>query len=282
MKYLIVRPTIAPLCVSIFFPNILRFAPQTPQYDGSRTPNYASGNMTPLHEPGSQTPGRQSAWDPTITNTPARSSEFDEYSYDEASPSPAYNPGSGGGNTPGYQSDHGGQGGPYTPATPGGTGYGSEYSPYQQHDPSPQSYQPGASPSAYAGTPSPAGTGGYQATPSPGGSNYASPSPLAYSPMTPGGAASPFTSGSNMDSFSMSDWQTLDIEVRIRDTHDDSGLTGQRGIIRSTTGGNCAVFLPEEERVVNINGEHLEPIIPSPGDKVKVLLSYAAYTFAYS
>ena len=249
------------------------YGAQTPQYDGSRTPNF--GGMTPLHEPGSQTPGRSSAWDPTVANTPARTSDFDEY-YDEASPSPAYNPGGGsqGGNTPAYQSDIG-QGGPYTPATPGGTGYGSEhnYSPYQQPNPSPQPYQPGSSPSAYAGTPSPAGTGAYQGTPSPsGGSGYASPSPLAYSPMTPGGgAASPYTAGSGVDSLAMQDWQTPDIVVRIRDSHDDSGLSGQTGVIRSITGGNCAVFLPEEERVVNINGEHLEPVVPAPGNKVKVI-----------
>ena len=37
---------------------------------------------------------------------------------EEATPSPAYNPG-GGGSTPGYQSEGGGTGRPYTPATPG-------------------------------------------------------------------------------------------------------------------------------------------------------------------
>ncbi|KAA0192293.1 hypothetical protein HAZT_HAZT006833 [Hyalella azteca] len=244
------------------------YGSQTPQYDGSRTPNF--GSMTPSHEPGSQTPGRQSAWDPNITNTPARSSDFDEYSYDEATPSPAYNPGGGaGGNTPGYQSDVGQ--GPYTPATPGAA-YNSDnnYSPYNQPDPSPQAYQPGSSPSAYAGTPSPAGTGAYQATPSPGGSGYASPSPLAYSPMTPG-AASPYTGSTGVDSLGMQDWQSVDIEVKIRATHDDPGLSGQVGVIRSITGGNCSVFLPEEERVVNINGEHLEPVVPVQGDRVKVI-----------
>ena len=72
------------------------YGSQTPQYDGSRTPHY--GGMTPSHD-GSATPGRQSAWDPTITNTP-RHSEFEDYPFDETSPSPAYNPG-----TPGYQSE---------------------------------------------------------------------------------------------------------------------------------------------------------------------------------
>lgn len=32
----------------------------------------------------------------------------------------------------------------------------------------------------------------------------------------------------------------------------------------------CSVFLPEEERVVNILGEHLEPVTPAQFDRVKV------------
>lgn len=240
------------------------YGSQTPTYgDGSRTPHY--GNMTPSHE-GSQTPGRQSAWDPNITNTPAHRSEFDDYSFDEASPSPAYNPG-----TPGYQSDAGQ--GPYTPATPG-TVYSSDhnYSPYQpEPSPSPTGYQPGSSPGGYVGTPSP--QTGYQGTPSPG-SGYASPSPLnSYSPMTPG-APSPYnpqTPGGGVDTLGMHDWQTTEIEVCIRETHDDPGLIGQIGVIRGVSGGHCSVFLPEEERVVNIVGEHLEPVVPTQGDKVKVI-----------
>lgn len=237
------------------------YGSQTPQYEGSRTPHY--GSMTPSHD-GSATPGRQSAWDPTITNTPARTSEFDEYSYDDASPSPAYNPG-----TPGYQSDAGQ--GPYTPQTPG-TVYSSDhnYSPYQA-EPSPSGYQPGGSPAGYVGTPSPGA--GFQGSPSPG-SGYASPSPLAsYSPMTPG-APSPYnpqTPGAGLDSLSMHDWQTTDIVVKIKVTHDDSGLIGQTGVIRGVSGGMCSVFLPEEERVVNILGEHLEPVDPDQGDRVKVI-----------
>ncbi|KAK8739948.1 hypothetical protein OTU49_003279, partial [Cherax quadricarinatus] len=130
----------------------------------------------------------------------------------------------------------------------------------------------GGSPAAYVGTPSP-GTG-YQGSPSPGSGGYASPSPLAsYSPMTPG-APSPYnpqTPGAGMDSLGMQDWQTTDIEVRIKDTHDDSGLIGQTGIIRSLSGGMCSVFLPEEERVVNFSCETLEPITPEQGDRVKVI-----------
>jgi hypothetical protein len=50
------------------------YGSQTPMYDaGSRTPHY--GGMTPSHanEDGSRTPGRSSAWDPTVANTPSAS-----------------------------------------------------------------------------------------------------------------------------------------------------------------------------------------------------------------
>lgn len=115
----------------------------TPQYDGSRTPQH--GAMTPLHD-GSMTP-RTGAWDPTITNTPARSTEYD---YEDPSPSPGYNP-----NTPGYSMST-----PFAPHTPGNM-YGSDqgYSPYQQSpSPSTSSYQIG---------------------------HLETPSPTAYSPNTP-------------------------------------------------------------------------------------------------
>lgn len=38
-----------------------------------------------------------------------------------------------------------------------------------------------------------------------------------------------------MDTLGMHDWQTTDIEVRIKETHDDSGLIGQTGIIRGVS-----------------------------------------------
>lgn len=34
----------------------------------------------------------------------------------------------------------------------------------------------------------------------------------------------------------------------------------------------CAVFLPAEDRVVNLLCEQLEPVVPSPGDQVKVVV----------
>jgi len=218
------------------------YGSQTPQYDGSRTPQY--GSMTPIHDGGS-TPGRSGAWDPTVSNTPAR--EFEDYSFDEASPSPVT----------------------YNPATPGF----SAYSPYQ---PSPSPTSSGhavsntgssASPSPYAGgTPSPGS--GYQ--PSPGGSSYTAPSPAGgYSPSS--GGQQPQTPGGGAE-LGGQDWLTVDIEVRIRDSHDDSGLAGQSGVVRSLTATMCSLFLPDEDRVVNMTADQLEPVRPQRGDRVKVIL----------
>jgi hypothetical protein len=147
-----------------------------------RTPHY--GGMTPSHtnEDGSRTPGRSSAWDPTVSNTPAASRDYDDYNFDDTTPSPNYNPATpGGGESGRYESP---SGAPYTPATPGSVYNPQEgYSPYH---PSPTGASP--SPNSYVLTPSPGQ--GYQATPSP---NYAAPSPgLGYSPMTPG-SHSPYT-----------------------------------------------------------------------------------------
>lgn len=70
----------------------------------------------------------------------------------------------------------------------------------------------------------------------------------------------------------MTEWHTVDIEVRIRDSHDDPGLVGQTGIIRSVSGAMCSVFLPEEDRVVNIMADHLDPVPPQRGDAFKVII----------
>ncbi|XP_014204352.1 transcription elongation factor SPT5-like [Copidosoma floridanum] len=59
--------------------------PQTPMYEtGARTPYYGSG--TPLQD-GSRTPGTSGAWDPKVSNTPARSSEYDD---DDVGPSTSF------------------------------------------------------------------------------------------------------------------------------------------------------------------------------------------------
>lgn len=171
------------------------YGSQTPMYDaGSRTPHY--GSMTPSHgEDGSRTPGRSGAWDPTVTNTPAASRDYDDYNFDDTTPSPNYNPGTpGGGSATGASSSayQESPSAPYTPATPGSV-YNPQdgYSPYQP-SPSPTGYQTTPSPNSYVPTPSPGQA--YQPTPSPG---YGAPSPsgVGYSPLTPGNAHSPYTSG---------------------------------------------------------------------------------------
>lgn len=81
----------------------------------------------------------------------------------------------------------------------------------------------------------------------------------------------PLTPGTSMENLNSVEWQTSDIEVRIRYTHDDDDLVGQTGIIRGTSGGMSSVFLLKEDRVVNIVSEHLDPVLPKAGDKVKVI-----------
>uniref|UniRef100_A0A0K2T674 Transcription elongation factor SPT5 n=1 Tax=Lepeophtheirus salmonis TaxID=72036 RepID=A0A0K2T674_LEPSM len=255
------------------------YGSQTPMYDGSRTPHY--GSTTPSHEDGSRTPGRSGsgAWDPSVTNTPApiREYDFDGQSgrsggesssgaFDD-SPSPNYNPG-----TPGYAQES--PSAPYTPATPGSVyNPGEGYSPYQA-SPSPAGYQSTPSPSSYVPTPSPGQN--YQPSPSPG---YAAPSPgLGYSPMTPGSShhtPSPYaaTPGQATQSeLESTDWYSPDIEVLICDTHDDTRLVGQIGVVRGVTPGMCSVYLPDEYRTVSIAADHLQPVKPVRGDKVKVIM----------
>lgn len=70
----------------------------------------------------------------------------------------------------------------------------------------------------------------------------------------------------------MSDWVTTEVEVRIRETHDDPTLIHQTGVIRSTSGGMCTLFISEEDKVVSVASEHLEPICPDKGDRVKVII----------
>ncbi|KAK7098266.1 transcription elongation factor SPT5-like [Littorina saxatilis] len=235
------------------------YGSQTPLNDGSRTPHY--GGQTPLHE-GSRTPSGAggSAWDPSNANTPSRMNDFD-YNYDESAspadfattPNPA---------TPGYTTDTPSPVGPYTPQTPGST-----YSPYHHTAPSPANFQ-APSPGGY-NSPSPSG---YQPSPSPGTfAGTPSPSGMGFSPMTPGAPFTPQTPGTAMD-HSLSDWHTTEIVVRIKETHDNTELIHQTGVVRSISGGHCSVYIPVEDKVVNIACEHLEPVQPEKHDKVKVIL----------
>ncbi|KAL1502723.1 hypothetical protein ABEB36_007827 [Hypothenemus hampei] len=215
---------------------------RTPAYSGSQTPLYRDiGNKTPMAESGSRTPLHYGSMTPIHdgSRTPNASSEWDP-SVPNTYPSPAYNP-----STPG------GMNAPFTPQTPG-VYDSTSYSPYGAY-------------SDRLSTPSPA-TGYGQ---SPASNNpYNTPS-SGYSPSMP---FNPQTPGAGLDVLPMTDWHTVDIEVRIRDSHDDSGLVGQTGIIRSISGAMCSVFLPEEDRVVNILADHLDPVRPQRGDQFKVIV----------
>ncbi|RUS84145.1 hypothetical protein EGW08_008119 [Elysia chlorotica] len=223
------------------------YGSQTPLHDGSRTPHY--GGMTPSHESGGRTPsGGASAWDPS--NTPSRNNDFDYYN----SPSPADfgantpNPA-----TPGYHGDS--PHGPFTPQTPG-----SAYSPYPA--PSPGGFDV-ASP-GYVGTPNPG-----MSSPSPA-SFSGSPSPMGYSPMTPGAPFTPQTPGAAMET-NLTDWHTTDIVVRVRPSYENDQLIHQEGVIKSISGGMCTVYLTNEEKMINITCDHLEPVPPEKGDRAKVI-----------
>ncbi|KAJ9582584.1 hypothetical protein L9F63_023072, partial [Diploptera punctata] len=203
------------------------YGSQTPMYDaGSRTPHF--GSATPVHE-GSRTPGQSGAWDPSITNTPARSS-------DQESSSSNYDC---------YQ--HGIQ--PINMIYPSGP-----FSSYQQsplfnrfHVRQISKVNPGYIPSPDSIT------------------LYGTPSPVMYSPVTPPGTQQVDTSGPQ-------DWFTTDIEVKIKATHDDPGLVGQIGVIRGISGYLASLFLPQEDRSVNVTMDHLEPVLPERLDSVKVIL----------
>ncbi|XP_014230506.2 transcription elongation factor SPT5-like [Trichogramma pretiosum] len=237
----------------------------TPMYEtGSRTPHY--GSMTPSHDDGSRTPGRTGAWDPTVTNTTARDENFDNYSMDDGGASPGY--------VPNYP-----QSGPFTPQKPG-TMYGSEQSfgPYQTSPSPAASANPSPSQAAYStSTPSPAGTG-YIPTVAP---FYTSASPMSFSPMTPGGAASPYnpqTPGSSMGDSNQafvsytSDWPSVDLEVRVRDDYSDKGLAGQQGYITAITDAMVTMYLPFKDKSVNMYYDAIEPVVPSRNDRIRVIL----------
>ena len=97
--------------------------------------------------------------------------------------------------------------------------------------PSPGSYQATPSPQSYQPTPSP---GSYQNTPSPIGfpSTPGASSPLGFNPHTPGGMGA--------DQAGL-EWQTPEIMVTIKDSHDDPQLIFKSGVIRSVQVGDIVL-----------------------------------------
>ena len=287
------------------------YGSQTPQYDGSRTPHY--GGMTPARSDGSRTPGPAGAWDPTVSNTPSRSTDYgDMESWEDPSHTyqPPMTPGSAyhsdGPRTPGsayhmespsktprsvYHTDSP-IGMPYSPHTPSGSSFCNE----SNYSASPVVYQPSPSPIYEASVNTSSGMGYH----SMGNSEFSSPSPSNYNPMTPGRPPSPphpYTPGAEMDPTLADDWHTTDIEVRFKELQSSSaGLAGQVcfvlfllffckefidesifflsfqfGIIRGISGGMCSVFLPAEDRTVTVAGDMLEPVVPVRKDRIKII-----------
>uniref|UniRef100_H2Y419 Transcription elongation factor SPT5 n=1 Tax=Ciona savignyi TaxID=51511 RepID=H2Y419_CIOSA len=218
------------------------YGSQTPTYGGGRTPMY--GSQTPVHEGGSQTPlhdgsrtprGAGSAWDPTNANTPARPDNFD---YDAASPAPY------GGATPNPQTPA--DNNAFTNQTKLLNTWISYFKIFiSQATPSPSGYHPTPSPLDYTSPLTPGGG----ITPSPLG-NYGTPGSV----------------GSLMDQGVVTEWQSVDIVVRVKQTHEDSSAAGKIG------GGLCNVYIDEIQRTVSVPGNNLEPVIPVKNDKVKVIL----------
>ncbi|EGI69080.1 Transcription elongation factor SPT5 [Acromyrmex echinatior] len=214
---------------------------------GSRTPHYA-GSMTSSHD-GSRTPGQSEAWDPTISNTPVSTNDFEEYKMEK------------GGSWVGYPSENSPTEGSFIPQT--SIMYGSEQT-YGSCHSSPIESSIVNSNYESCSASSSTSTGyisSYNA--------FLTPSPGDYIPSNPYNLLTPRL-GMNADD--NSNWHTTDIEVRIRNTHDDLALVGQKGVIRQVFGDICTVYLPMENRAVSIVRRQLDFVVPSCGDRVKVIL----------
>lgn len=99
------------------------------------------------------------------------------------------------------------------------------------------------------------------------------PSPSVYSPATPGPPHSPFnpqTPGSNLDQHMGGDWYTSDMVVKIVQ-HSDKTLLGRIGTITTVSNQHCTVFIHNEDRLMTMSSECLEPVHPEVGDSFKVV-----------
>ena len=66
------------------------------------------------------------------------------------------------------------------------------------------------------------------------------------------------------------EWCSSELEVKIRSSA-DSNLRGQTGYITTVNNGACSVFLPDEDRVITLPSQHLEPVAPSVQDQFKLI-----------
>ncbi|XP_014243912.1 transcription elongation factor SPT5 isoform X2 [Cimex lectularius] len=208
---------------------------QTPQYMGNKTPMH-DGNRTPAYL-GGATPshdgGQTPAWDPSATPGRMEDDRFGEDDYTKVNPC--------------------------TPQVM----YGSDKSTYSSFDSTPSPTNYGSNSSVYCAS----------ASPGSGVQSYGSPSPT-YSPRTPISGSSPRTPSGGLggDILATHDWHTTKIAVRVKEDHPDKGLANQQGVITGVFTDTCVVFLPDEDRKVNIPMDMLLPVQPTTGDNVKIIV----------
>jgi len=220
-----------------------------------------------MHD-GSRTP----AWDSSATPR----ADYDDYVDPSPSPGVFLAP-----QTPSAYINPDTPSAPYTPATPGMYGNDTGYSPYgAQTSPSPGGYNPGS----VGGNIAPSPSGASYLAPSPAYGNQhsvATPGGFGYSPMDINSHLNPQTPGAGMGGGDIggyaSDWQTPDIEVKIKTIHDDEDLIGQHGVIRSISGAMCSVFLPKEDRVISILSANIAPVEPTIDDMVSDFCSIVLF-----
>ena len=77
------------------------------------------------------------------------------------------------------------------------------------------------------------------------------------------------------------EWATVDILVKIASRYSDPKLADKVGYIKNISGNICNVFVEEEQRVVGITSDYLEPITPEKSDKV-FALAHLTHLLSYT
>jgi len=232
------------------------YGASTPRADGSRTPSQWDGGRTPQYD-GSRTPrGGENPWNSKVANTPRDDGFGDNFD----------TPGTPGTPYESRQSDYA-PSPQYAPQTPS---YDQSSTPYSMNpSPSPGPYSDTITPSPAYGAAGPTPSPGYKPTPSPGGYD-ASPSPNAFTPMNYSPGMSPMF-GQGDGNINNVDWHSEDIEVSIKDSHDDASHRGKTGIIKTISGHVSSVWVPDLDQTVSVGNDNLSPIQPQKNHKVKVL-----------